>query len=150
MPTPTYTLVASSVLSTSASSVVFTGISSAYRDLVVVVNTTGNPTNTSIVFNDVSNGFNRVTAYVSGTSITSDTSTSVPLSAYSSSESVIFNIFDYSITDKHKTVLVRSNNSANWVAMIVGRWFSTSAINKIELTGTYAAGNTFSIYGIVA
>jgi hypothetical protein len=60
---------------------------------------------------------------------------------------------DYSATDKHKTVLVRSNAASTGVEAIAQRWASTAAITSILVfpsTGSWAAGGTFSLYGIVA
>lgn len=59
---------------------------------------------------------------------------------------------DYAETDKHKTVLIRANSSSQQVGMVVLRYVSTSAINSIKLQGntTFAAGSTFSLYGVLS
>ena len=65
----------------------------------------------------------------------------------------IFQILDYSVTDKHKSVLYRDNNASDITAAIAGRWASTSAVNAIEIytsVNQFASGSTFYLYGIVS
>jgi hypothetical protein len=64
-------------------------------------------------------------------------------------------IFDYSQTDKHKTLLVRgSTRGTSVVFMEANRWSSLNAVNTLTIlhTGTniFAAGSTFSLYGRIA
>ena len=65
----------------------------------------------------------------------------------------ILQIQNYSNTTTYKTVLGRNNNSSNGTGAIVGLWRSTSAITSIsvflEASGTFNAGSTFTIYGIL-
>ena len=64
---------------------------------------------------------------------------------------VVAQIMDYSATDKHKTVLTRSDNAGDRVRAYAGRYASTSAITTVSIgiTGgaTYSIGSTISIYG---
>jgi hypothetical protein len=63
----------------------------------------------------------------------------------------ILQFLDYSATDKHKTVLSRTNIASGYVAMSANRWASTSAINTIKIESvTFAAGSSFYLYGIVS
>jgi len=63
---------------------------------------------------------------------------------------------DYQATDKHKSVLWRSGLAGTVVNASAGRWASTSAITSIVLdsteagSNTFAAGSTFSLFGIVS
>jgi hypothetical protein len=60
---------------------------------------------------------------------------------------------DYSATDKHKTVLVRSNIPADTVAAHAVRWANTAAITTVgvaAISGTWSAGTTFALYGIAS
>jgi hypothetical protein len=62
-------------------------------------------------------------------------------------------IMDYSATDRHKTMIWRADDAAQNTLAIVGRWASTNAITKIDLSAnvtTWLAGSTFSLYGVVA
>jgi hypothetical protein len=65
----------------------------------------------------------------------------------------VIQFMDYAQTDKHKTVLMRTNRAGGGVSMIAGRWASTSAITSIVLApdgGTFNTGSTFYLYGIVS
>jgi hypothetical protein len=67
----------------------------------------------------------------------------------------IFQIFDYSITNKFKLGLGKSVNILASVAEFVNtRWSNTSAITSITLTNNsttnFVAGSTFALYGIVS
>jgi hypothetical protein len=59
---------------------------------------------------------------------------------------------DYSATDKHKTVLNRSNNAAITTFGWASRWANTAAITSIAIdttsAGVFAAGSTFSLFGV--
>jgi FAD/FMN-containing dehydrogenase len=62
-------------------------------------------------------------------------------------------VMDYTATDKHKTALVRSNNAAFGVEAHAVRYASTSAVTSLLVfpsSGNWAAGGTFSLYGVVA
>lgn len=66
--------------------------------------------------------------------------------------SLIADFMDATTTDKHKSILLRSNHF-NEIDAVVGRWASTSAITSISLfpdSGTFAAGSTFALYGVVS
>ena len=59
---------------------------------------------------------------------------------------------DYSATDKHKTTLVR-NDQSGVTGMWAGRWANTAAINRLDIigaNGTFPIGTTLNLYGIVA
>jgi len=61
-------------------------------------------------------------------------------------------IMDASATDKHKTVLARSNHPGE-VSMLSSRWANTAAVTSVSLlpeTGTFAAGSTFVLYGVAS
>ena len=63
----------------------------------------------------------------------------------------IFQLMDYSATDKHKAVLTRGNNVVRGTYMYANRWANTSAVTTIEVlttTNAWAAGSTFHLYGI--
>jgi hypothetical protein len=63
----------------------------------------------------------------------------------------IHQLFDYSATDKHKSVLDRLNEPTSGVEAYAYRYASTSAVNQIEAfpnTGNFAVGSTFNLYGV--
>ncbi len=85
------------------------------------------------------------------------TSDSYNLVSLTDFDAMIINVMDYSATDKHKTALIRggSNTAGNpGVTMTAGRWASTSAITSLAVNTAYsrswAAGSTFSLYGIAS
>jgi hypothetical protein len=156
MPTPTYTPLATQTLSSTASSVTFSSIPATYRDLILVVNCrhTGSGTQDLIMqFNSDAGNASRV--YMAGYSSTTESGTLSNIVAQfndqNNNEVGISHIMDYSATDKHKTVLTRTNDSG-FVEAMAQRWASTAAINSIRLayTSTFAIGSTFSLYGIQA
>ena len=161
MPTPTYTPLATVTLASSAASVTFSSIPATYRDLILVYNGTVNIGATSAIrFNgDSGSNYNEVQMYGvgsgSGTSSSSSNQTSLNVGYPGTGLTQIsLAILDYSATDKHKTTLSRSDNAAVVTSAHAGRWASTSALTSISFstTGviTYAAGSTFSLYGVIA
>jgi hypothetical protein len=70
---------------------------------------------------------------------------------------LVTQIMDYSATDKHKTVLNRSNatTAAQGFAVFAEawRWANTSAVTSIvvaTLYGSWNTGTTFNLYGIAS
>lgn len=166
MATNTYVALDKKTVSSSVSSVEFTGISSAYTDLVLVINSSssGSGSDWVVQFNG-DTGSNYSYVQMSGTgSATSSTKPSsqtwIKLNYYgyntttAGESSVIANFQNYSSTNTHKETLSRSSSAANGIAAVAGLWRSTSAISSIKiLTGdasTYSSGSTFSLYGIKA
>jgi hypothetical protein len=160
MPTSTYDLIASNVLSSSASSVTFSSISGSYRDLVVVATPISSSTGGSLnitVNGDTGSNYSRVLAEANGSSTGSNSGTSTSFFAMwnyqeigTSPSPYILQLLDYSATNKHKTLLVRANNPTTALSMAAGRWANTNAITSITLTGGFAANSSFYLYGIVA
>lgn len=163
MATPTYDPIASTTLTSSASSVTFSSldtIAAGYRDLVLVCNGLG-PGLYGLRFNsDSGANYHNVVMRGDGASTASASyspetyvrtavglSTSIPNNA-------IFQIMDFAATDKHKSVLVRQDRADGITNATASRWANTSAITTLLITTTttnqYAAGSTFSLYGIAA
>ena len=162
-----YIALATTTLGSTASSVTFSSIPTsvngvALRDLIIVARMIPTVANFPYLrFNgDTGNNYNRVgmagQGSGSGTSFANSNQNALDVGAVVTSASTfIYQIMDYSATDKHKTVLARMNSadvSANQpVAAGAYRWASTSAINTILLypdSNAYAAGTTFSLYGV--
>jgi len=156
--TAKYEHIATITLDSSASSVTFSSIPQGYRDLELIINgiysAGAAPGSINAYFNN-DTGSNYPQVYMLGTgssaSSGSNTNTQADL-GFSGNETmqVIAQIQDYSATDKHKTVLSRSDGSR--VEARATRWANTSAINEIDVFTTSAdfqAGHTFDLYGIV-
>ena len=157
MPTPTYIPLATLNLSTSTSEIVFSSIPATYRDLIVVFTGTGTISdNQRARFNgNTGSNYSVVFARGNGSTATSSSSTDTQFTFGEIDSSVvctnIMQIFDYAQTDKHKTILQRSNDTTNSVFMYAGRWALTDAINTISIypaSGSYNIGATCSLYGI--
>jgi len=164
MATPTYIPIATTTLSSSASTVSFLGIPQDYRDLVLVFEVTGDGSTGNIRtrFNgDSGSNYNVVAMSGNGSSAQSYSFSSdrfdVGFSLSSTDSGLIkYDILDYSATDKHKSTLVRAGRtgaSTDFTFAHAWRYASTSAVSSIEIymqSGLLASGSTFSIYGIAS
>jgi hypothetical protein len=159
------TPLANLTIGSDATSVTFSSISSAYKDLLLIMyakpDFNGGP---FVVLNATATTFTSVqmagngSSAVTGTNSTSDW----PINIGSSSggiygkewTSFAFHLMDYSATDKHKPILARYDNQ--WGSgTTVGRWTSTAAVTSLRLTMspvgvTMLAGSTFALYGVSA
>jgi len=160
-----YTALANTTLSTTASQVIFSSISSGYRDLVIVVNgaISSGTGGLFIQFNsDGGNNYSFVTMYgTTGSNYASQSvTTAIMYAGYGTNDldtnfrsNHLINIMDYSATNKHKSVLFRTNHADYQTHAAAGRWANTSAINTVRVattSSTFAAGSTFSLYGVSA
>jgi hypothetical protein len=154
-------------LGSAASTVTFSSIPATYRDLrLVVAKTLTAQANSYIRFNGDSGsnytvvgvGFNWQPA---AGSFTDGPTTSISdhwgYASTPQGSTTYMDILDYSATDKHKTALVRFNGmttDGNWgMDQAAARWASTTAITSITMSlssGQYAAGSTFSLFGVIA
>jgi hypothetical protein len=172
MPT-TYEPIATTTLSSGATSVSFSSISSAYTDLYIV-GQTGCSITDYLTFrvgnSSVDTGSNYSYTYAEGYSGTASSGRSSSNSKFyvggtasimnnSLDYSFYINIMNYSNTTTHKTVLNRIanlNSSFPGTTASVGLWRSTSAINIITIAPdtndgrTLISGSTFTLYGIKA
>jgi len=164
--TATYEKIATTTLGSAASSITFSSISSAYTDLVVVVQGTYSTSDSLITLrynNDTGTNYSSTTMYGNGTSALSyrDTTASaiqVGWYPHPGGAAVVSNttihILNYSNATTYKTNLCRADTSnVQGAAARVGLWRSTAAINRIDLimsTGNLQTGTTATIYGIKA
>jgi len=153
MPTATYIALANTTLTGSVSGVTFSSIPATYRDLVLVINGTSNSDNRAfyIRFNGTSPDVDTAMVYTSNN--TSATDAGLYFVTDTTQFNAIINVMDYSATDKHKTVLFRTNRNAATVMMSAGRWASTNAVTSmtIDRSGfTLQSGTTLALYGIIS
>lgn len=167
MPTATYIPLATITLSSTDSEIVFSSIPNNYKDLILVSTTRnssfGNPYYQLRYRVNGDSGSNYNWVYMIGDGSNTGSSASSNQSDItvffdepntSSAYAVtIAQFMDYSATDKHKSILIRSNAPSVLVGAYAARWASTSAITSISLTpppgfGSWASGSTFSLYGI--
>lgn len=161
MATPTYKLIHSVTLSSSASSVTLNNIDQSYGDLILVSsakkdNSSGliirfNGDSSSIysnVYMDNSNGVATSAGYANQSSFFG-----AAIYQPSSPNVTICQVFDYSTTNKYKNVLLRSGMAFWSTSAYAGLYGSTAAVTSITFDGdgySFAAGATFNLYGIEA
>lgn len=163
---PTYEKIATTTLSSAASSITFSSISSAYTDLrlVLVIPGSSATANVRIQYNsDTATNYSATYIAGNGTTATSSrrtSATSLTLTDGVATSTTIpsfftLDIFNYA-GSTYKTSLTTSNQDYNGSGSIesnVGLWRSTAAINTILITTltatTYNAGTTATLYGIL-
>lgn len=153
MPTNTYTPLATTTLAVAAASISFGSIPGNYRDLVLVVRS---PSASAIRFtingdttsNYILQNF-RAESTVSAATATNAFTTATDNIGFSTLQ-----IMDYSVTDKHKTILRRRNTiSGDATDLGAIRWGSTAAITTLRFdlaSGNLPIGTIISLYGIIA
>jgi hypothetical protein len=164
MPTNTYTPLATVTLTGTDSEVVFSNIGSGYRDLILVCSMlgTGGDGVVRVRFNsDTGTNYHNVFAYGEAPSTTGSISSNISY-AYGSITNAgtsiatlaTIQLQDYSVTDKHKTMLIKSGYGTNNAWIGASRWANTNAITSISLshngTNSFASGSTFNLFGVVA
>jgi hypothetical protein len=161
MPKKTYTQINSVTLAAASSSITFDSIPQNFRDLILVLDGTRTGDNNILYRFNGDSGSNYSTVYSGANGSTtlnqSETGAQFYVTQYAlttnSKLNSIFQVMDYSATDKHKSILMRFNQPASNFAMIAGRWANTAAVTSIRvLTGNadFGAGSTFTLYGIEA
>jgi hypothetical protein len=161
----TYEPIATTTLSSAASSITFNSISGSYTDLrliIVLLNSSNNQDGKLTFNNDTATNYSGTHLYGDGTSAGSYRETSVAYIPIFSLSNIVssgasmaqIDIFSYA-GGTNKTVLIQTSNDKNGsgsVARSVGLWRSTSAITRLDLAltaGTYNSGTTATLYGIL-
>jgi hypothetical protein len=155
--TPTYTPLGTITLASTDSEIVFSSIPATYRDLIIVMGykTEADSVLTMRLNGDSGSNYTYVRMYGTGSgSGTSNTSTQTYLDweagdTAAQRNTTVGQIMDYAQTDKHKTVLLRANQTI--VSAYAERWVSLAAVNTITLgcsTSSFSIGSTFSLYGV--
>jgi len=155
MATATYIALANLTF-TGDSSITFSSIPATYRDLVLIVTATSTSSQTYCRVNGDGNNGNYFNVQMRGNSSGAQSSSDNPSIIYvfhadGDNGSAIMHFMDYSVTDKHKTVLVRSNAGTGEVGAIASRWANTNAITSIEIFPNSATmDGSVALYGIVS
>lgn len=152
---------ATTTLASSSATVSFSSISGAYRDLRLVALYQPSATSNQMTMKlngDSGSNYPQVIMAGNGSTTQSGASTGtdfspVIMAAVPSSNWVTYtaDIMDYTATDKHKTVLIRSSHAGE-VGALAGRWANTAAVTSITLTGApnLNAGTIVTLYGVTA
>ena len=160
----TYTPIATTSPS-SGTSYSFTSIPSTYTDLIIVASVivaSGAPDLFMTFNSDTATNYSTTYMTGNGTAASSGrysnatsariTNNGVPNTTAGGSNQVI-QIQNYANTTTYKTAISRANNTTYGTDAHVSLWRSGSAITTITLTlgsSTFAAGSTFTLYGIAA
>lgn len=155
MAIATYEPLATITLGGNDSSIDFGNVPQRFRDLVLVFNGNAAGTNADTMFyfnNDTNNG-NYSTVVASGSGVGAGSNTFLTGSPVHTNgrDMLICHIMDYTATDKHKTLLITSNNASVATNIRAYRWASTSAVTSVSFrtqAQSFAAGSTFSLFGI--
>lgn len=155
MPSSTYIELATFTATGTETSVTFSNIPNTYRDLVIHGNVLGNQVNGVMFLYLNGDTANRSGVRFYGLGSGSGASDS-PTDGLSSATigttwgTLTVNIMDYSATDKHKMIFVRSDAANQIIIGGVNRWASNNAVNTIQIGSnrTYQSGMTLSLYGI--
>ena len=160
----TYEKIATTTLG-SAGTVTFSSIPGTYTDLVLISsakNSSGSGGTYQIVINS-DTGSNYSATYMQGTGSAANsgrfTNNTVAYTSRSADPSGseyapgIVHFMNYSNTTTFKTLLSRGNEASTTTIAFVNLWRSTSAITSINLEqpggGNFAAGSSFTLYGIL-
>lgn len=168
MATPTYTPLANVTLGSPAASVTFSSIPATYRDLLIVFSGFGSTELRGRTRLNSNSGPIYTYRRMSGTGAAASDATATSQSSAFLSEIISatatrnlqmqINIFDYSATNKHKTILSRAGaviqyESGSGTELFSNRWANTSAVTSVQIltsTGNWASGTTAALYGIIA
>lgn len=163
-----YILISSQTLGSNTTTVTFNSVPTTLngktlRDLVLVIDGAGGNGDfyPRLRFNsDTGTNYHWVSAQGNGSSASTFTGSgengqqlSNGVFFSTSQRTMIYSqVFDFTQTNKHKSVLSRANRGNQGTEMLSGRWASTSAITSVLLYSgngnSLATGTVVSLYGI--
>jgi hypothetical protein len=157
------TALASITLQDTGSTVTFSGIPQNYRDLVLAINGSFSTNSGISIRYNSDTGTNYSNLWMGHNSNTPASATELASTFYGTWSMVLnntrytqlFQVMDYSESNKHKTALWRSNytdsGSDRRVEALAGRWANTSPITALTLScNGFIAGSTINLYGRIA
>ena len=160
MATNTYVALDKVTVGTATSTIAFSSIPQGYTDLVLVVDAITTTGDGAAYFNfNADTGSNYSATYMFGDGSTASSgrisNATRGDSAYlnTTRSTNIINIQNYSNSTTFKTWISRFSPSTQFAGAYTGLWRSTAAITSFNFIGsgiTFAAGSTFSLYGIAA
>jgi hypothetical protein len=164
--TVTYEAIVSETLGSAQSSVTIGSggtIPQTYTDLVLVYNGEVTATGKDVRFRfngDTGNNYSYTHMTGNGSTATSGRLANnnflpcyIAVGTSTEPATILINMNNYSNTTTNKTVLVRNADAPSEVVALVGLWRNTGAITSITIfpnTDNFAAGSSFSLYGIKA
>jgi len=156
MATQTYIPLATLTITTPVNAVTFSNIDQNYGDLILISKLDDAAGGTaSIEFKFNNSTADQSTVYMQAFSNGNFQSETRSSFFVTSTDNAFFRmeIFDYSATDKHKSLLIRSHkDEPDFIKQQAARWAQTAALTSLEIYdnggANFAAGSTFSLYGI--
>lgn len=161
----TYEPIATTTLGSDSTSVVFSSIPQTYTDLVMVFegyNTVASAMDFEYEANgDSGNNYSETAVWGNGSTAYSNRHSNygggIAGTIYNNTRgTVIANFMNYSNSTTYKTCISRSSNAGNLVGASVSLWRNTAAITSLNFnqpagqSGKFAAGSTFTLYGIAS
>jgi hypothetical protein len=165
-PVGAYDSLATVTLSTTASSITFTGIPSDYKHLQIraIQATTTTDDDIECRFNsDTGSNYSVHRLRGNGSAASADGYANVTQfevgrspSAASTFGPLVFDILDYANTNKYKTgrsLFGSDGNGSGWIMLSSGNWRNTAAITTIQLRpsaggNTFTANSSFALFGV--
>lgn len=151
-----HVLIQTQTAGASNATITFSTIPSTYRDLrVVITGSASASSNCFIAYNNDTTGTNYNWVWMMGNGSASSSATGndrVFGNSQNAQGTMIYDFMDYSVTDKHKTNLARTNFAGIETIAVAERWANTAAINQIAFTAngtTWTTGTTFYLYGVL-
>jgi hypothetical protein len=155
----TYEKIATTTLGSSATDVTFTSISGSYTDIVLIssAKVTAGENGSQFTFNgDTASNYSTNFVYGIGSTGSSVRSSggSMNVGRFDSTAfyTNVTHLMNYSSTTTYKTVISRINDNT-LTGVNIGIWRSTSAVTSLKLDvafmGSFVAGSTFTLYGIL-
>ena len=158
--TPTYILLNQITLAATSTSVTFSNIPQNDGDLSTVMSGTASSTQGGRMVLNADTGSNYSTVRMYGTGSGGGNADSFTGAfgyigdVFTNQTQIQIQLMDYSALDKHKAWLYRMDNAGNYTMAGAARYASTAAISTLAFSlnsgASYAAGTTFSLYGIAA
>ena len=155
----TYNPISTTTFSSNTTSYTFSSIPATYTDLVLVIsgNFTADVSGGLTFNNDSGSNYSATRMYGDGTNATSNGSYAATQMAFTTGTGTTrstfkINIFSYSSSSVYKPVIIEA--AMDTISLRSGMWFSTSAINRIDVTANsgqqFVSGTTLTLYGIKA
>ena len=155
MPTVTFTPLATVTLTSPDNSITFSSIPGTYRDLVVVYRghtiDSGN-FDVQISFNGITTGYSFIAVGRETAPYSYGAASINTINPGVGNQTVgVYEVLDYSSTNKHKSTLIKVDAAARTVGRGLQRFASNDAVTSMTISigaGSYNTGSTFSLYGI--
>jgi hypothetical protein len=161
----TYDRIIATTLGSAQTDVTLSSIPATYTDLVLIINA-GSSAGADANFRlngDSGSNYSRTFLTGNGSAASSNRTANALVgrlnaNAYpfggAGNTTIVAQFMNYSNTVTNKTVIARANQASLGTDLVVSLWRNTAAINSILIlstsAATFAAGSTFTLYGIKA